>query len=262
MGRNPLTESAQKCIASWKKYCPDYEIIEWNEDNFDVNSYAYTRESYDAKKWAFVSDVVRLYALVNYGGVYMDTDVEVIRPLDDLLRLGAVSGFESERNIPTGLMACEKGHPAFSEFLREYNGLHFIRDDGTYDITTNVKRITNTCLHYGFRQDNTEQELRNGLHILPKEYLCPKDFASGRVMLTGNTYTIHHFDGSWLPEEVRYRNKTAHILLEFHIPLRISIKIAQFIAAIKFHDVMFALKKSANWLLKKLYIRKENEASQ
>ena len=95
-GGNPLPELAQKCIASWKKYCPDYEIKEWNESNFDLNCCDYVREAYEAKKWAFVSDVARLYAMVHEGGIYMDTDVEVIAPLDSLLQYHAVSGFETE----------------------------------------------------------------------------------------------------------------------------------------------------------------------
>ena len=120
-GGNPLSDLAQKCIDSWKKYCPDYEIKEWNESNFDLNSCDYVREAYQAKKWAFVTDYVRLYAMVTEGGIYMDTDVEVIRPLDSFLSNRAFSGFEDETNIPTGIMACEKGFPLFEELLEEYN---------------------------------------------------------------------------------------------------------------------------------------------
>lgn len=105
-GGNPLPPLAVKCIESWKKYCPDYEIKEWNESNFDLNCNEYVREAYEAKKWAFITDVVRLYAMVTEGGIYMDTDVEVLRPLDDLLVYEAVSGFETKTRIPTGLMAC------------------------------------------------------------------------------------------------------------------------------------------------------------
>ena len=129
-GGNPLPELAKKCIESWKKFCPDYQIIEWNESNFDLNINTYVKEAYTAEKWAFVSDVARLYALVNYGGIYMDTDVEVLKPLDDILNFKAVSGFETKERIPTGMMACEKGHPLFEEFLREYNEAHFIKNDG------------------------------------------------------------------------------------------------------------------------------------
>ena len=156
-GRNPLPELAQKCIASWKKYCPDYQIIEWNEDNFDINCNAYVKEAYEAKKWAFVSDVARLYALVEMGGIYMDTDVEVLKPLDSLLKYEAVSGFESETAIPTGLMAACKGQKLFVELLHEYDTIHFKRSDGSLDLTTNVTRITNTCLKYGFKANNSLQ---------------------------------------------------------------------------------------------------------
>ena len=150
-GGNPLPELAQKCIASWKKYCPDYEIKEWNESNFDLNCCDYVREAYEAKKWAFVSDVARLYAMVHEGGIYMDTDVEVIAPLDSLLQYHAVSGFETEHSIPTGLMACEKGNPMFTEFLNEYKTAHFLLPDSSLDQTTNVVRITNISLFQTIR---------------------------------------------------------------------------------------------------------------
>ena len=155
-GGNPLPDLAIKCIKSWKKYCPDYEIIEWNEKNFDLQYNTYVREAYEAKKWAFVSDVARLFALVNYGGIYMDTDVEVIKSLDDLLLYQSVSGFESETQIPTGLMACEKGNRMFQEFLNDYEGKHFIRDDGSLDLTTNVTYITNICLKHGLIPNNSK----------------------------------------------------------------------------------------------------------
>ena len=202
-GRNPKPELALKCIESWKKFCPDYEIIEWNEDNFDINYCDYVREAYDAKKWAFVSDVARLFALVNHGGVYMDTDVEVLKPLDEFLSYEAVSGLEAKDRIQTGLMACRAGHPLFKELLQEYNVAHFIYDDGSYDTTTNVVRITNACLKYGLRLDNTFQTV-NGFTLFPYDYFCPKNSETKKLTLTENTYTIHHFDGSWLAEEDKY----------------------------------------------------------
>lgn len=196
-GGNPLPELALRCIESWKKNCPDYEIRRWDESNFDLNYNDYVREAYEAKKWAFVTDVVRLYALVNYGGIYMDTDVEVLKPLDDLLSYDAVSGFESETQIPTGLMACRDLHPMFREFLADYDGAHFKKEDGTYDTTTNVTRITNTCLKYGLVQNNTLQTV-NGFTLLPSDYLCPKSLQDGKIRITKNTVAIHHFDGSWI----------------------------------------------------------------
>lgn len=199
-GGNPLPELAQKCIASWKKYCPDYEIIEWNESNFNFSECAYAREAYEAKKWAFVSDYVRLKVLYENGGIYMDTDVEVIKPLEPLLQYEAVSGFETEVQIPTGLIACREGASIIGELLKEYDNIHFKKDDGTLDLTTNVIRITSTLLKYGLKQNNTLQTI-NGFTLLPKDFLCPKDLESGIIRVTDNTLTIHHFNGSWMTIE-------------------------------------------------------------
>lgn len=191
-----MPELALKCIDSWKKHLPEYEVKEWNEDNFDLDLYPYVREAYDNRKFAFVTDVVRLYALYTEGGVYMDTDVEVLKPLDDLLQYEAVSGFESSTQIPTGLMACRERHPLFGELLEDYVGRHFVRPDGSLDMTTNVTLITSHLLPYGLKQDNTLQTVR-GLTLLPSDYLCPKSFKDGKIYLTANTYVIHHFAASW-----------------------------------------------------------------
>ena len=204
-GGNPLPPKAKECIRSWKKYCPDYEIIEWNESNFDVNSYVYTKQAYDNKKWAFVTDVVRLHALCNYGGIYMDTDVEVIKPLDQFLNHRAFSGFEDATNIPTGIMAAEKGHPLFVELLADYESRPFIVD-GQPDLTTNVETISNLLLPHGFVPNNTYQEV-SGLALYPYDYFCPRDIHTMKLLVTENTYTIHHFAGSWLPEEAVARQK-------------------------------------------------------
>ncbi|MBR1383484.1 MAG: glycosyl transferase [Ruminococcus sp.] len=201
-GGNPLPPLARKCIASWKKYCPDYKIIRWDEHNFDINCNEYVKEAYAAKKWAFVSDVARLYALVTVGGVYMDTDVEVIKPIDSLLQYDAVSGFESETDIPTGLMASRKGHPFMKELLDEYNDIHYLGADGEQDMTTNVTRITNACLKYGFVPNNQKQTVA-GFTLLPKDYLCPKDNSTAITRITENTLVIHHFNGSWLTKKDR-----------------------------------------------------------
>lgn len=199
-GRGKKSEIINKCIDSWSKYCSDYKVIEWNEDKFDINSCNYTKEAYEAKKWAFISDVVRLYALANFGGIYMDTDVEVIKPLDALLKYHAVSGFETEMYVPTGLMAAEKDNIFIKELLSQYQSIHFKLPDGKLDTTTNVIRITNTCLKYGLKQNNKIQTI-NSLTLLPKDYLCPKDYTTGKINITNNTLTIHHFNGSWLSDE-------------------------------------------------------------
>lgn len=204
-GGNPLPELAVKCIESWKKFCPDYEIIEWNESNFDLNYNDYVKEAYAAKKWAFITDVVRLHALVNYGGIYMDTDVEVLKPLDDFLDLEAFLGFERANAISTGIMAAEKGQKLFVELLNDYKGEHFLKDDGTLNTVTNVVRVTKSCLKYGLVLDNTKQMV-NGSILFPKDYFCPKDLVTKKLFITENTYTIHHFDGSWMsPSDQLYK---------------------------------------------------------
>lgn len=248
-GGNPLPELAQKCIASWKKYCPDYEIIEWNESNFDIHCCKYVEEAYNAKKWAFVSDVARLYALVNYGGIYMDTDVEVLKPLDDLLMYEAVSGFEAKDRIPTGLMACQEGQSIFKELLQEYGNACFIKGDGSYDMTTNVTRITNICLKYGLRLDNTLQTV-NGFTLLPYDYLCPKNFETKIVTITENTYVIHHFDGSWLADE----DKLAIELFKKYnkyLPKKIARKYAKFKALKQIKGFKQAIKETSEWIFRK-----------
>lgn len=196
-GCNPLPKMAQKCIASWRKFLPDYEIKEWNESNFDLDMFPYVREAYDNRKFAFVTDVVRLYALYHEGGIYMDTDVEVLKSLDRFLFHTAFSGFESYVNIPTGIMASEKGGAFCKDNLDYYNGRHFVKQDGSFDMTTNVVTITNYMLPRGLKQDNTYQDFPNLVTFYPKDYFCPIDQVTKRLKLTENTYTIHHFSGSW-----------------------------------------------------------------
>ncbi len=248
-GEAPLSDLAQKCIASWGKYCPDYEIKCWDETNFDLNYNDYVREAYEAKKWAFVTDVVRLYALVNYGGIYMDTDVEVLKPLDGLLQYEAVSGFESESQIPTGLMSCREGQELFAELLHDYDGRHFKCEDGTYDMTTNVIRITDICLKYGFKPDNTLQTIK-GFTLFPKDYFCPKDYSTREIHITDNTMTIHHFDGSWLSEEDKLASDLFVKYRKF-LPEKLADHFAKFVAVKCQHGLRESISQTLQWIYKK-----------
>lgn len=196
-GHGKLPELAIKCIESWKKKLPDYKIIEWNEDNFDVNCNEYVKEAYNSKKYAFVSDYVRLYALYNEGGIYMDTDVEVLKSLDPFLNHKAFSGFENNNSIPTGIMASVAKNKWIKILLDEYSDIHFIKKDGTLDTTTNVTRITNkTKDNYKIKLNDTLQDLGDVV-FYPHEYFCPKDWETGIINITDKTYTIHHFNASW-----------------------------------------------------------------
>ena len=200
-GGKAKPELAEKCIKSWKKYCPDYEILEWNETNFDVSTApAYVQQAYEAKRWAFVTDYVRLRALTEMGGVYMDTDVEVIKPLDPYLKHEAFAGFESEKAVQTGLLACCKGFPLFLEFLRYYDTAQFYHPDGSVNVTTNVKILTDLCLQHGLVFNNTLQTVA-GLTIYPREVFCPVDYDTMKLKKTRKTVVIHWFSGSWHTEE-------------------------------------------------------------
>lgn len=197
-GRGKMPELAIKCIESWKQYLPDYELKLWNEDNFDISSNAYVQEAYEAKKFAFVTDFVRLYALYHEGGIYMDTDVEVLKSLDDLLGIPAFSGYESNKysNFPTGIMASQAQGIWVQEQIVYYTDKHFIKEDGSYDMTTNTQIISKIMQDNGFELDGKYQVYKEDMHCFPKDYFCPKT-STGVLKLTKNTYCIHHFAGSW-----------------------------------------------------------------
>ena len=206
-GGKELPELAKFCIASWEKYLPDYKIMRWDESNFDLNSNDYVREAYENKKWAFITDYVRLYALKNYGGVYMDTDVEVLKDITSFLDLKAFSGFDNEKQIPTGIMASEKDGRWVNELLKDYDNKHFVNPDGSFDMTTNVVLITNTTKRlYPFVEKNSYQDFGDVV-FFPKDYFCPKNHEDGKVYLTDNSYTIHHFNGSWLDDKTKKKRK-------------------------------------------------------
>ena len=212
-GKGHMPELAINCIDSWKKYLPQYELILWSEENFDVNSNKYVKEAYQAKKYAFVTDYVRLYALYNYGGIYMDTDVEVLKPLDDFLKHRAFTGCENDNMCVTGTMAAEQGHDWIKDLLDYYNNKSFLMSDGSYDKTTNTQIITKiTKNNYGWKPENKHQKLRAGLNIYPFDFFCAKDWATGKIQSTNNTYTIHHFSGSWKTKTDKFKSKIIKLL--------------------------------------------------
>lgn len=208
-GRNPKPKLAEKCIKSWKKHCPDYEIIEWNEDNFDISSCPlYVRQAYEVKKWAFVTDYVRLQVVYENGGIYMDTDVELKKKLDPLLEYNAYFGFEDEAHIATGLgFGAVKGTPILMEMMEDYQDISFIRPDGSFDIITCPMRNTETLLRHGLKQNDTKQVLDDRILILPAEYMCPISFWSGKKHITINTISIHWFSASWKSAAQRKQQK-------------------------------------------------------
>ena len=208
-GRGPMPELALRCIDSWHKFMPDYQYKLWNEDNFDIESVPYVKEAYESRKFAFVTDYVRLYALFTEGGIYMDTDVEVLKPYDDLLSLPGFTGYEGSKFMPpvTGTMASEPGNAWVKEQLEAYDSLHFIKPDGTLDTTTNTVRISEIMKKGGFVQNGKKQVYKD-MHIFPVDYFCPRQ-TTGEYLLTENTYCDHHFMGSWAGG----KKKRSHFLL-------------------------------------------------
>jgi len=206
-GGKAKPNSVQRCINSWRKHLPDYQIVEWNEANFDLKHPRYVREAYESKKWAFVSDYARLFILYVNGGIYMDTDVEVCRSLDRFLDHRAFTGFEGPERIPTGIIGAERQHPWIGELLSEYEARPFILDGGIMDLTTNVTTITNTALKRGLVVGGEYQVLDDDVRIYPVDWFCPLDYGTGKLKLTKNTHCIHHFHGSWVPLRDKFRRR-------------------------------------------------------
>ena len=216
-GRRPLPKLACKCIESWRRFLPDYEICQWNEDNFDVNAIPYTAEAYAAGKYAFVSDYARFKILYDNGGVYFDTDVEVVKPFDRLLEHGPFMGLEKDPcfsqatvtnmqdpdiAIAPGLgLAANPGLGLYKDILEEYKKIHFLNDDGTYNLTTVVQYVTKILLDKGLNIRPGIMECAS-VKIYPSEYLNPKQ-PDGKIVLTPNTYSIHHYTASWYSPKQR-----------------------------------------------------------
>lgn len=207
-GGNHLPEDVKLYIASWRKYCPDYEIIEWNESNFDINCCAYVKEAYEAKKWAFVTDYVRLYALYHHGGIYMDTDVEVVKPFDDLLDCQAFMCFENDRLVSIGTFGAIKNSTLIREFLDSYGRKHFLKEEGRYDITTNLHVVTSVLRRkYNLRLNGKAQLLKGKICIYPMDYFIAKSYRLGWIQKSECTYAIHHYNASWVDEKVKNTEK-------------------------------------------------------
>lgn len=211
-GGNEKPALAIKCIESWKKFLPEYEIIEWNEYNFDLNMYSFAKEAYESKKFAYVTDVCRLHALKENGGIYMDTDVEILKPLDQFLKDVAFSGFESNITLPTGIMASIKNGAWVTEMLDYYNDKSFLDINNQPVLIPNTRIITNLMINKGFLINNKFQKKEDYITFYPSEYFCPKDNVTGKVIITKNTHCIHHFSGSWLSKKEKFKNTISKLL--------------------------------------------------
>lgn len=215
-GGKPLPKSALKCIDSWKKFFPDYEIKEWNESNYDVRKISYTAEAYDAKKYAFVSDYARFDILNQYGGVYFDTDVEVIKSFDDILVNGSfmgceIDGGEKEINVAPGLgIAANPGLGIYKDILDFYTTQHFLNADGTINTETVVKKTTTILINHGLKNIKGIQKV-DSITIYPREYFNPLHDNTGVLAITDNTHSIHWYSKTWIDPKVKLRSRLTRL---------------------------------------------------
>lgn len=213
-GRGEMPELALKCIASWKKYLPDYEIKLWNEDNFDIDSYQYSSDAYKARKFAFVADVCRLHVLKEFGGLYLDTDVEFIKPLPDkFLDDVAFTAFEDQL-VSAGVIGSVKGSEWIANLLEFYVGRSFYKADGSLDLNPITEMITDHLVSKkGVLASNTYQKVEDYCTIYPSEYFYPKSWKTLKMNITENTYCIHHFAGSWIDHNYTLLGRVANAVL-------------------------------------------------
>ncbi len=198
-GHNPLPDDAKKYIESWKTNCPGYEIKQWDESNFDVNCCKYVKDAYEAKKWAFVSDYARFWILYNFGGLYFDTDVEMIKSIDDILEKGPFMGMERQGIINPGLgLAATPKMALYREIIDDYNKSEFFIFPGVQEDENVVGKVTKFFISHGFDTQIKEVQQVSGIMIYPQEYFAPLNYLTNELNITENTRTIHHYAASWI----------------------------------------------------------------
>lgn len=210
-GGKPYPRLTEACIASWKTYCPDYELICWDESNSPLEDNLYVRQAYQAKRWAFVSDYIRLWVLERHGGIYLDTDVELVRSLDVFLPLSGFMGFEDQERVATCLIGGIPGHPFFRTAKGLYDGRPFLRSNGEHDDTTNVQLLTDLLAKNGLQRSGMRQNVMD-MEIYPSEFFSPKSLKTGKLHTTSNTFAIHSFQASWMTPAQRRNTKIAQVI--------------------------------------------------
>lgn len=210
MGKGPKPKVFEKCLESWKKYCPDYEIIEWNEENLDLSKYKYAQDAYNEKKFAFASDVFRFDILYNYGGIYLDTDVELLKPIDEFLNEVFFTGFESKTTVCPGLICGSEKENLICKFMLDYYANADFKADRENGETV-CSIFTRIVKDKGLKLNNKTQRL-NGLTIYSSEYFCPIDPIRSTKKITKNTYSIHWYDASWYSSKQKFKHKIKVVL--------------------------------------------------
>ncbi|WP_316771002.1 glycosyltransferase family 32 protein [Pedobacter frigiditerrae] len=211
-GNKKKPQEVQNYIDNWARIMPDYQIMEWNQENFDVNDFIFTKQAYSEKKYAFVSDYVRLYALLRYGGIYLDTDVEIIKTFDSFLDHKVFFGLEGANHIGTAVIGSEKDNPFIKSFINQYVDKEFILSPGKYNDTPNTHILTGLLKNIGLLFNNKLQLLGEAIYVYPVDYFSARLFETGEYIRSRNTVCIHHFSSSWLPWHTRKRIQMSYIL--------------------------------------------------
>lgn len=212
-GRGEKPKLVKKCIESWKKNLPDYRLVEWNEDNFDISKNQFVAEAYSDRNFAFVSDYVRAFVLYNYGGIYMDTDVEVLGSFDRFLDDKVFLGFEEGNFVGTCVMGVEKGHELMKSYLNHYESMTYFNEDGTKYTDTNVVLLTKLLDERGLVRNNEFQTVGD-ISIYPRTFFSPYDYINGISYISDESVAIHHFAQLWLPRNVRLKTDAKRALIK------------------------------------------------
>lgn len=214
---DPFPELIERCIASWKRHLPDYEFILWDRQRFDIDQVPWVKEAFEAKKYAFAADYIRLYAVHHEGGIYLDADVEVFKRFDDLLDQPSFIGYETSGDLEPAVIGAHKGCAWIAECLRHYEGRHFVLPDGARDTTPLPIVVEGRLSASGLMPDPAPVAgpvSKPGVTFYPAEYFSPKDVHSKAVKSTHRTYAVHHFDGQWVERTLSHRVKqTIHRVL-------------------------------------------------
>lgn len=230
-GGNPLPELVVKCMESWKRFCPEYEIICWDESNFDINCCVYVREAYEAKKWAFVSDYCRFYVLHRYGGIYLDTDVELLKPLDQLP--DTFIGFENPSTCASGLIrGALPGDEICKRMLESYEKDIFRYPDGQYNTKTVCQRETAILEAMGLKR-NGQFQIVGDTTVYPAEYFCPMGYMEDTPRITERTVSIHHYGASWYGDMEKYAAELNRKMRAF-LPRKLAKMLSVFVARVKY----------------------------
>ncbi len=237
-GGNPKSDLIKKCIQSWHEKLPDYTIKEWNESNFDINMSEYTKQAHAHKKYAFVSDYARFHVLSEYGGIYLDVDVEVKKSLDPLLENECFMGFESKKFVAPGLIVgAVKHHPAIEALYETYKNRKFYYSDNVLNETTVVQVATNYLVKNGLKRNNKKQKIA-GVTVYPKTYFSPISYDNNRNDFSENTYTVHHYASSWLSAQFKKRKRTTFSEFITHSKVWLKFKLISLLS----EDIFYSLK--------------------